>query len=77
SKNELISLQKPYFNTVMDSQKYAIWSGFAFEVLCVANIDLYLEARKTKGLAKSYGYWNFIGNDEDSGAQIDFIVEYD
>lgn len=77
SKNELISLQKPYFSSVMNSQRYAIWSGFAFEVLCVANIDLYLEARKTKGLAKSYGYWNFTGNDEDSGAQIDFIVEYE
>lgn len=77
SKNDLISLQKPFFNTVMESQRYAIWSGFAFEVLCVVNMDLYLEARKTKGLAKSYGYWNFIGNDEDSGAQIDFIVEYE
>jgi len=31
----------------------------------------------TKGLAKSYGYWNFTGNEEDSGAQIDFIVEYE
>ncbi|MDD2653080.1 MAG: ATP-binding protein [Sulfurimonas sp.] len=77
SKNELISLQKPYFSTVMNSQKYAIWSGFAFEVLCLVNIDLYLQTRMTKGLAKSYGYWNFVGNDEDSGAQIDFIVEYE
>jgi len=77
SKNELISLQKPYFNTVMNSQKYAIWSGFAFEILCLINIDLYLQTRLTKGLAKSYGYWSFIGNNEDSGAQIDFIVEYE
>jgi len=77
SKNELISLQKPYFSSVMSSQKYAIWSGFAFEVLCLVNIDLYLQTRMTKGLAKSYGYWNFTGNDEDNGVQIDFIVEYE
>lgn len=77
SKNELISLQKPYFSSVMNSQKYAIWSGFAFEILCLINIDLYLQTRLTKGLAKSYGYWSFIGNNEDSGAQIDFIVEYE
>ena len=77
SKNELISLQKPYFSSVMSSQKYAIWSGFAFEVLCLVHIELYLKTRMTKGLAKSYGYWNFAGNDEDSGAQIDFIVEYE
>jgi hypothetical protein len=77
SKNELISLQRPYFSSLMSSQKYAIWSGFAFEVLCLVNIDLYLKARMTKGFAKSYGYWNFTGNDEDGGAQIDFIVEYE
>lgn len=77
SKNELISLQKPYFSSVMSSGKYAIWSGFAFEILCLVNIDLYLQARMTKGLAKSYGYWQFNGNEEDSGTQIDFIVEYE
>ena len=77
SKNELISLQKPYFNTVMNSQNYAIWSGFAFEILCLINIDLYLQTRLTKGLAKSYGYWNFTGNDQDKGSQIDFVVEYE
>jgi len=31
----------------------------------------------TKGLAKSYGYWNYAGNDDEKGAQIDFIVEYE
>lgn len=77
SKNELISLQKPYFSSILSSQKYAIWSGFAFEILCIVNIDLYLQTRLTKGLAKSYGYWNLRGNDKDSGAQIDFIVEYE
>lgn len=77
SKNELISLQKPYFSTLMSSQSYAIWSGFAFEILCVVNIDLYLKARMTKGLAKSYGYWSHSGNDDEKGAQIDFIVEYE
>ena len=77
SKNELISLQKPYFSTVMNSQPYAIWAGFAFENLCLINIDLYLKARMTKGLAKSYGYWNYVGKDDEKGAQIDFIVEYE
>lgn len=77
SKNDLISLQKPFFNTIMDSQKYAIWSGFAFEIVCIVNIDLYLQVRMTKGLVKSYSYWNFIGNDEEDGTQIDFVVEYE
>jgi len=77
SKNELISLQKPYFSTVMNTQGYTIWSGFAFEILAIINIDLYLKARMTKGLAKSYGYWSHPGDAENKGAQIDFIVEYE
>jgi len=77
SKNELIALQKPYFSSIMGTQRYAIWSEFAFEILCLGNIDLYLQTRMTKGLAKSYGYWSFAGNDENAGAQIDFIVEYE
>ena len=77
SKNELISLQKPYFNSIIGSQKYTIWSGFAFETLCLVNIDLYLQARLTKGLARNYGYWQFNGNEEHSAAQCDFIVEYE
>jgi AAA+ ATPase superfamily predicted ATPase len=77
SKNELISLQKPYFSSVLNSQSYTIWSGFAFEILCLSNIDLYLQTRMTKGLAKNYGYWNYVGNDENKGVQIDFIVEYE
>lgn len=77
SKNELISLQKPYFSSVLNSQSYNIWSGFAFEILCLTNIDLYLQTRMTKGLAKNYGYWKFVGNDENKGVQIDFIVEYE
>lgn len=28
-------------------------------------------------MTKSYGYWNFIGNDTDKGTQIDLIVEYE
>lgn len=77
SKNELISLQKPYFNTLMSAQSYTIWSVFAFEILCIVNIDLYLKTRMTKGFAKSYGYWQFSGNEEEKSAQIDFIVEYE
>ncbi len=77
SKNELISLQKPYFSSVIGSQTYTIWSGFAFEILCIINIDLYLKTRMTKGLAKSYGYWSYAGNEEEKGAQIDFVVEYE
>lgn len=77
SKNELISLQKPYFNTVINSNSYTIWSGFAFEMICLVNIDLYLKIRMTKGFARTYGYWSYVSSDDiQKGSQIDFIVEY-
>lgn len=77
SKNEILALQKPYFTSVMSSQKYAIWAGFAFETLCLSNIDAYLQARSTKGLAKSYHYWSTSASEEgERGAQIDLLVEY-
>jgi len=77
SKNEILALQKPYFTNVMSSQKYAIWAGFAFETLCLSNIDAYLQARSTKGLAKSYHYWSTTAKEEgERGAQIDLLVEY-
>jgi len=77
SKNEVISLQKPYFSSIYSSQQFAIWSGFAFEKVCLTNIDAYLRARSTKGLAKSYGYWAKKGSGEnDDGAQIDILIMY-
>lgn len=77
TKNEIMSLQKPYFNTIQSSQQYAIMAGYAFEKVCLTNIEAYLCARSTKGLAKSYGYWAAKASElEDTGAQIDILVEY-
>lgn len=79
SKNDIASLND-YWNSQIDTQPYAIWTGFSFESICIMNIDLYLNARKVKSAFKSVSYWNYKANNEiedDKGAQIDFVVEYE
>jgi AAA+ ATPase superfamily predicted ATPase len=78
SKNEIMNLKLPHWKSIATSQQYSIWSGFAFETIALLNIDLYLKARGTIGFAKSFSYWNHtVKSDEEKGAQIDILIEYD
>lgn len=76
SKNDIASLID-YFETKSIAHDYIIWQGFAFETVMITNIDLYLKARGLSAAVKSIGYWNYNAQNEDeSGAQIDIIIEY-
>jgi len=78
SKNDIASLID-YFDTKSNSHDYIIWQGFAFETVCIANIELYLKQRGLRAALKSVGYWNYQANsdiEDDSGAQIDILIEY-
>jgi AAA+ ATPase superfamily predicted ATPase len=76
SKNDIASLID-YFEAKSTSQDYIIWQGFAFEMVMMTNIDLYLKTRGLSAGVKSIGYWNYIAKSEDeSGAQIDIVIEY-
>ena len=78
NNNEIINLKFPHWINQVNTQQYNVWAGFAFESVCLTNIDLYLDARKTKGLSKSYSYWNYLSSGEnDKGAQIDILIEYE
>ncbi|MFA9372700.1 MAG: ATP-binding protein [Poseidonibacter sp.] len=77
SKNDIANLSKPYWTSIQSSSQYSIWTGFIFEIVCLTNIEMYLDARNTKGLSKSHSYWNFVSsNENEKGAQIDILVEY-
>lgn len=76
SKND-IALLFDYFETKSLSQDYIIWQGLAFETLCLANTKLYLKARGLSSAVKRIGYWDYKPKDsDDTGAQIDMLVEY-
>ncbi|SFV63219.1 archaeal ATPase, fused to C-terminal DUF234 domain [hydrothermal vent metagenome] len=77
SKNDIATLTN-YYNSSINTQKYAIWSGYAFEMVCIINIELYLKIRGLSGVYKSVRYWNHIAKNEDEqGCQIDMLVEYE
>ena len=76
SKNDIANLID-YFETKSTSHDYIIWQGYAFEILCMANIQLYLKARGLSAGVKSIGYWDYVSNDaSQKGAQIDILIEY-
>jgi hypothetical protein len=76
SKNDIATLID-YFETKSTSHDYHIWQGFAFEMVCMANIALYLKARGLSAAVKSIDYWDHAPqNEEDAGAQIDILIEY-
>lgn len=77
SKNDIASLHD-YFETKSTSHDYLIWQGFAFEMVCIANIELYLKARGLSAGVKSIGYWDYVPPKEgvETGAQIDILIEY-
>jgi len=77
SKNDISSLID-YFETKSIAHDYIIWQGFAFEMVCIGNIDLYLKQRGLYSAVKSIGYWDYkVPKEiEDKGVQIDIIIEY-
>ena len=78
SKNKAINLPLDYWNQQIDTKKYTSWSGFAFEIASIINIDLYLKARGKAAVLKNVYSWNFTKMyDNDKGAQIDLVIEYD
>jgi len=78
SRNDLSSYVD-YFTKKVQSPEYVIWTGFAFETICIANIHLYLAQRGLGAEVKSVGYWEYkpsSADTEEKGAQIDILIAY-
>ena len=77
SKNKIAKFSKGHWSETQKTSSYISWAGFSFETICLINIDLYLKARSTNGVYKNHYYWQYIPKTSDeTGAQIDFVVEY-
>jgi len=79
SKNDIASTIN-YFEKKSDAHDYIVWQGYAFERVCIANIELYLKHRGLRAAFKNIGYWSYIADEnilDDKGAQIDIVIEYD
>lgn len=65
-----------YWLSQQGSQRYSVWSGRAFEKVCLNNIRLFLDARGTSGMFQAVTYWDFTGTDKEAGAEIDILIIY-
>ena len=78
SKNKVLNLPEDYWNQQIDTKKYTSWSGYAFEIVSIINIHLYLNVRGKAAVLKNLYSWNFKKiSDDDKGVQIDLVIEYD
>ncbi len=62
---------------IVSTQQWKIWSGFAFENLCMNHTNLIEKALKIDGINTNISSWSHIGNDEMHGAQIDLLIDRD
>ena len=77
SRNDIAMLPRDYWFQTTQSQPYAIWTGYAFEIVAMINIELYLKARGSLGFFSGVYHWQHIAkNDEEQGAEIDMVVNY-
>ncbi len=77
SRNDVANLDSGYWNSIVSSQKYALWTGRSFEMVAITNVQTYLNARGAGGLFSGVYYWESKAKEEgETGAQIDMVVEY-
>jgi hypothetical protein len=57
SRNDVSNLDIGYWNSVVGSQKYALWTGLSFEMVVITNVRTYLKARGAGGLLTGVYYW--------------------
>lgn len=62
---------------IVNTQQWKVWSGFAFENLCMNHTTQIEKALKVDGINTSISSWNHAGNDEMHGAQIDLLIDRD
>ncbi|MBY0426149.1 MAG: ATPase, partial [Cytophagales bacterium] len=58
-----------------NTQTYKIWSGYAFENLCIKHVFQIKKALGISGIITNEYSWIHKGNQEEKGAQIDFVID--
>ncbi len=64
-----------YWVRQQSQQAYNIWSGYAFENLCLQHFSKILEALKISVVAENKSCWYLPGTEKEKGAQIDLVID--
>jgi len=70
-------LHTNYWLNASREPKYRIWSGFAFESVCMKHISQIIRRLNLDSLATGIGRWQFIPpkGSKEKGAQIDLVID--
>ncbi len=58
-----------------NSQQFKVWQGFSFENFVYKHIDLIKKELGISGIISNEYSWYFKGNKEESGTQIDLVID--
>lgn len=65
-----------YWESKMQTQAWKIWSGYAFEAICLKHIAQIKETLGIHGVASEVGSWRYIArNKKEMGTQIDLLID--
>lgn len=64
-----------YWLKIHGKQSYKIWSGFAFETICIKHIDQIKKGLNISGIHTEQGSW--VEKNNKQGAQIDLLIDRD
>ena len=64
-----------FWTNSLNSGKYRVWSGYAFEILCLNHISQIKQALGIAGIQSRACCWSSRGDDSNKGAQIDLIID--
>ena len=63
------------WKALSQSQSYKIWSGYAFENICLKHIRQIKQALGISGIYSAAASFTKKGNDEEAGTQIDLLID--
>ncbi|MBF0362989.1 MAG: AAA family ATPase [Oligoflexia bacterium] len=89
NKKEAIKKTPDYWFNIFNSSSYESWAGYAFENLCIKNVELIIKKLKLESLVKEVGSWRYCSertyekqkktqfkkSTSNKGAQIDLLIE--
>ena len=59
----------------MNGQSVLSWMGHTFEIICLQHYRQILKALGISGMATSVSTWRYRGDENNSGAQVDMVIE--
>ena len=75
--NKWMSGKNKNWNSIVNSQSYRSWAGFAFENICYMHSEHIKKVLGISGVETQSHYWNYVADKKtEKGVQIDMMLEH-